>query len=189
MAPGVYKTFVIDVVCSTLACRDDMIRLYAFSRYKWEGTQRASVSLSLVQHQPVFRVGFPSHVLLLTLRPILAQRWIIGGVLPRDLREAGDRGCVGLDQFRLPFPECPIAVVPKVAGFHPFTAFFRVSAFRPDPEHLPLGMSDLVKDVFGCTVPVIIRPSSYHGVEFPNDLPCRGLLMCVQVGSWLPVHV
>ena len=34
MAPGVYETFIIDVVCSTLACRDDMICLYAFSRYK-----------------------------------------------------------------------------------------------------------------------------------------------------------
>ena len=51
MAPGVYKTFVIDVVCSTLTRRDNMIRFYVFSRYKWDGTQSASVSLFLVQYQ------------------------------------------------------------------------------------------------------------------------------------------
>ena len=165
-----------------------MIRFYAFSRYEWDVTQSASVSLFLVQHQPLFRVGFPSHLLLLALRPVLAQRWVIGGISPCDLREAGDRGCVGLHQFRLSFPECPITVVPKIAGFHPFPAFVRVSAFRPRPEHLPLGMSNLLEDVFGCTVPVIIRPSPYDRVECLDYLPCRGLLMCVQVGSYRP-HV
>ena len=160
-----------------------MICLYAFSRYKWDGTQSASVSLFLVQHQPSFRVGFPFHLPLLALRPIVAQSWIIGGIFPCDLREAGDGDGVGLDQFCLPFTECPIAVVPKVAAFYPSTAFSRVSAFRPDPKHLPLGMSDLLEDLLGCTVPVIIRPSSYDGVELPHDLPCGGLLLCVQVGS------
>jgi len=160
-----------------------MIRFYAFTHNKRDVTQSALISLPLVQYQPLFLVGFPSHLSLPALRPVLAQSWVIGGVLPCDLGEACDRGCVGLDQFCLPFPECPIAVVPKVADFHPFTSFSRVSAFRPDPEHLPLGMSDLLEDMFGCTVPVIIRPSSYDGVELPNDLPCRGLLMCVQVRS------
>src|SRR5216683_6186708 len=108
MAPGVYKTFVVDVVCSTLACRDDMIRFYVFSRYEWDGTQSASIFLFLVQHQPLCLVGFPSHLLFFALRPIWTQSWIIGGVFPRDLREAGDGGCVGLDQFCLPLPECPI---------------------------------------------------------------------------------
>ena len=188
MAPGVYKTFVIDIVCSTLACRENMIRFYAFSHYEWDVTQSASVSLFLVQHQPLFLVGFPSHLLLLALRPVLAQGWVIGGIPPCDLREAGDRGCVGLHQFRLSFPECPITVVPKIAGFHPFPAFIRVSAFRPRPEHLPLGMSNLLKDVFGRTVPVIIRPSPYDRVECLDYLPCRGLLMCVQVGSSSPAR-
>ena len=160
-----------------------MIRFYVFSRYKWDGTQSASISLFLVQQQPLFLVGFPSHLLLLALCPVLGQSWIIGGVPSCDLREAGDRGCVGLHQFCLPFPECPVAVAPKVAGFHPFTSFVRVSAFRPRPEHLPLGVSNLLEDMFGCTVPVIIRPSSDDGVELPDYLPCRGLLMCIQVGS------
>ena len=102
MAPGVYKTFVVDVVCSTLTCGYDMIRFYVFSRYKWDGTQSASISLSLVQHQPLFRVGFPSHLLLLALHPVVAQSWVIGRVSPCDLREAGDRGCIGFDQFAFP---------------------------------------------------------------------------------------
>ena len=182
MAPGVYKTFVLDLVCSTLACREKMIRFYAFSPYEGDVTQRASVSLFLVQYQPLFLVGFPSHLLLLALRPVLAQGWVIGGMPPCDFGEACDRGCVGLHQFRLSFPECPITVVPKIARFHPFLAFIRVSALRPGPEHLPLGMSNLLKDVFGCTVPVILRPSPYDRVECFDYLPCRGLLMCVQVG-------
>ena len=102
---------------------------------------------------------------------------------PCDLREACDRGGVGLHQFRLACPACPIAVVPNIAGFHPLPAFMRVSAFRPSPEHLPLGLSNLLQDVFGCTVPIILRPSPYDRVECFDDLPCRGLLMCVQVGS------
>src|SRR5215831_21263352 len=31
MAPGVYQTFVAEVVCSTLTSRDNMIRFYGFS--------------------------------------------------------------------------------------------------------------------------------------------------------------
>jgi hypothetical protein len=160
-----------------------MIRFYAFSPYAGDVTQRASVSLFLVQYQPLFLVGFPSHLLLLALRPVLAQGWVIGGMPPCDFSEACDRGCVRLHQFRLAFPECPITVVPKIAGFHPLLAFIRVSALRPHPEHLPLGLSNLLKDVFGCTVPVIRRPSPYDRVECFDSLPCRGLLMCVQVGS------
>ena len=171
----------MNVPKSPAACCGD---LYS----KWDSTQNASISLSLVQYQPLFLIGFPSHLLLLTLHPVLAQRWVIGRVLPCDLREAGDRGCIGLHQFRLSFPECPITVVPKIAGFHPFPAFVWVAAFRPYPEHLPLGMSNLLKDVFGCTVPVIIRPSPYDRVEFLDYMPCRGLLMGVQVGSYCP-HV
>jgi hypothetical protein len=44
-------------------------------------------------------------------------------------------------------------------------------------------MSNLLKDVFGRTVSVIIRPSPSDRVECLDSLPCRGLLMCVQVGS------
>ena len=160
-----------------------MIRFYVFSRYKWDVTQSASVSLFLMQHQPLFLVGFPSYLVLLSLYPVLAQSRVIGRVFPCDLGEAGDRGCVGFDQCRLFFPECPMAIVPKIARFHPLTAFVRVSAFRPDPEHLPLGMSYLPKDVLGRTVPVVICPSSDNGVKCLNPLHCRGLLMCVQVGS------
>jgi hypothetical protein len=72
MAPGVYETFIVDVVWSTLACRDHMIRFYAFSCYERDSTQSASVSLLLGQYQPLFRVGFPSHRLLLPLCPVLA---------------------------------------------------------------------------------------------------------------------
>src|SRR6266849_10753730 len=112
MAPGVYETFVVHVVCSTLTCRDKMIRFYVFPRYEWDVTQSASVSLFLVQYPPLFLVGFPSHLVLLALRPVVAQNWVIGGVLPCDLGEAGERDCIGFDQFRLSFPECPITVVP-----------------------------------------------------------------------------
>src|SRR6266446_3227120 len=183
MAPGVYETFVIDVVCSTLTCRDDMIRFYVFSGYKQDGTQGASISLSLVQHQPLFLVGFPSHLSLLALHPVLAQRRIIGRVSSCDLCVAGDWGCIGFHQFRLVFLECPIAVVFEIASFHPFTSLVRVSAFCPVPKHLPLGMSHLLEDVLGCRVPVIIRPSAYNRIECLNDPHRRGLLMCVQVGS------
>src|SRR5262249_39305791 len=100
-----------------------------------------------------------------------------------DLGAGCDRGCVGLNQFRLSFPECPIPVVPKIAGFHPLPAFVWVSAFRPPPEHLPAGMSNLLHDVLGRTVPVIIRPSPDDRVECLDYLPCRGWLMYVQVGS------
>jgi hypothetical protein len=186
MAPGVYKTFVAEVVCSTVTARDNMIRFYAFSCYKWDSAQCASVSLLSVQHQPLFLVDFPAHLLLLSLCPVLAQCWVIGRVSAYDFREAGDWGCIGLDQFCLAFPECPVAVAPEVARFHPFTSFVRVSAFCPDPKHLPLSMSGFLEDVFGCTVPVVMRPTPYDGVEFLNDVPCRGLLMCVQVGAYGP---
>ena len=136
-----------------------------------------------MQYQPLFHVGFPAHLSLLSLSPVLAQSWVIRRISSYDLDEAGNGGCIGLDQFGLPFPKCPVAVAPEVARFHPCTAFVRVSAFRPAPEHVPLGMLNLLEDVFGCTVPVVIRPSPYTGVEFLHDVPCRGLLMCVQVGA------
>ena len=150
MAPGVYKTFVIEVVCTPLTCRDDMIHLYAFSRTKGNFAQSASVSLSLVQYQPLFPVGFPSYLSLFALYPVLAQSGIIGGVFPYDFREPGDRGCVGSSQFCLSFLEGPIAIVAVVARFYPCTTFVRVSAFCPVPEHLPLGMLNLVEDILGC---------------------------------------
>ena len=50
MAPGVYKAFGLAIACSTLACRENMIRCYAFSHYAWDVTPSASVSLFLVQH-------------------------------------------------------------------------------------------------------------------------------------------
>jgi hypothetical protein len=183
MTPRVYETFVVDVVCSTLTCGDDMIHFYVFSGYKRDGTQSASISLSLVQHQPLFLVGFPSHLSLLALQPVLAQRRIIGRVSSCDLCVAGDRGYIGFHQFRLVFLECPIAIVFEIASFHPFTSLVRVSAFCPVPEHLPLGMSNLLEDVLGCRVPVIIRPSAYNRIECLNDPHRRGLLMCVQGGS------
>ena len=161
MAPGVYKAFIAEVIRSALAFKDNMVRFYGFSRNKLDSTQSAPIFLSLEQHQPLFRVGFPSYLSLLALYPVFLERWIIGGISPCDLDEAGDRGCIGLDQFRLSFLECPVAVAPKVASFHPFTAFVRVSAFRPYPQHLPLGMSNLLKDVswlhsVGSSLPILV---------------------------------
>jgi hypothetical protein len=183
MAPRVYETFLVDIVCSTLACRDHMIRFYAFSCYARDAAQSASVSLLLVQYQPLFRVGFPSHLLLRSLCPVLAQGWVVGRPSSFDLGEAGHRGCVGLDQLCLPFPACPGAVAPALACLHPLTAFVRVSAFRPGPEHLPLRVAGFLEDVFGCAVPGVMRPSPYDGVTFLHDVPCRGLRVCVQGGS------
>ena len=183
MAPGVYKTCVAEVVCSTLTWRDHRIRFSGFSRYKGDATQSASVSLSLGQYPPLLLVGFPAHVLLLALHPVLAQRWVIGRVLPCDRGEASDWGYVGFDQVCLSFIEGPIAVVPEVARLHPCTSFVRVAAFRPPPEHLPLGMADFLKDMLGRTVPVVVCPSPDNRVECLPDPPCRGLLRCVQVRS------
>ena len=187
MAPGVYKAFVAEVLSSALAFEVDMVRFYGFSRDELDSTQGAPIFLSLEQHQPLFRVGFPSYLSLLALYPVFLERWVIGRISPCDFREAGNRGCIGLDQFGLSFlVECPVAVTLEVAGFHPFTSFLRMSAFRPYPKHLPLGMSNLLKDLFGCTVSVVVCPSSYHRIERPNDLHCQGLLMCVQIGAYGP---
>ena len=114
MAPGVYQTFVAEVVCSPLTSQDNMIRFYGFSRYKGDSTQSASISLSLVQYQPLFLVGFPSYLVLLTLHPVLAQRWVIGRMFPCDFGEAGDRGCVGLHQFRLTFDAAKLKTTPLI---------------------------------------------------------------------------
>jgi len=184
MAPGVYETFVVDVVCSTLACRDDRIRFAVLSRCTGDFAPSACLSLSVVQHQPLFRVGFPSHVLLASFWPVLAQSGVVGTVFPCDLGEASDRGVVGLDQCCLIFPECPGAVVPNLARFHPLPPFVWVSACRPVPEHGPLGMSSLHTGVLGTRMPVVMRPSSYDGVECLHDPHCRGWLRCVQGGSY-----
>ena len=187
MAPGVYKAFVAEVICSALAFEVDMVRLYGFSRYKLDSTQGAPIFLSLEQHQPLFRVGFPSYLSLLALYPILLERWVIGRISPCDFRETGNRGYIGLDQFRRAFfLECPVAIAPKVASFHPFTAFIWVSAFRPYPEHLPLGMTNLLEDLLGCAVSVVVCPSSYNWIERLNNFHSRGLLVCVQVGTYSP---
>ena len=81
-----------------------MVRFYGFSWNKLDMTQSAPIFLLLEQHQPLFRVGFPSYLSLLPLYPIFLERWIIGGIPACDLDEAGDRGCVGLGQFRLSLP-------------------------------------------------------------------------------------
>jgi len=183
MTPGVDETCMLHVVCSTLTWRDTMVRFSVFSRYTWDATQRALVSLFLGHSQPLLRVGFPSHLVLLALHPVWAQSWVIGRVLPCDFGEAGDRGCVGFDQRRLAFPECPLAVVPTRARLHPLTAFVRLSAFRPYPAHLPWGLSTLLKDVLGRAVSGGMRPTAPNGVAFLHDPPCRGWLLCVQGGS------
>ena len=164
-----------------------MVRFYGFSRYELDMTQSAPIFLFLEQYQPLFRVGFPSYLSLLPLCPIALERWVIGGVPPCDFGEACDRGCVGLDQFRLSFfLERPVAIAPKVARFYPFTAFVWVSAFGPFPQHLPLGVSHFLKGIFGCAVSVVVRPSSYDWIECLDYFHSSGLLMCVQVGANSP---
>ena len=71
MTPGVDQTCVVEVVCPTVTYGDNMIHLNAFSRSKGNAAEGASISLPLVQHQPLFHIGFPAHVTLLTLPPIL----------------------------------------------------------------------------------------------------------------------
>ena len=163
-----------------------MVRFYGFSWNKLDMTQSASISLPLEQHQPLLRVGFPSYLLLLALFPVFLERWIIGRVPACDLGEASDRGFIGLGQFCFSFMESPVAIAPKVASFHPFTAFVWVSAFCPYPQHLPLGMSDFFTDILGCAVSVVVCPSSYDWIERLDNLHSRGLLMCVQVGTYSP---
>src|SRR5262245_40810217 len=187
MAPGVYKAFITNVICTALAFEVNMVRFHVFSWYELDATQSAPIFLSLEQHQPLFRVGFPSYLLLLALYPVFLERWVIGRVPPSDFREAGNRGFVGLRQFRPSIRmECPVAVISAVACLHPSTAFIWVSAFCPYPEHLPLGMSDFVKDILGCTVSVVVRPSPYDWIERLYYLHCTGLLMCIQVGTYGP---
>ena len=158
------------------------------SRYELDSTQSAPIFLSLEQHQPLFRVGFPSYLSLLALYPIFLERWVVGRISPSDFGEAGDRGFVGLDQFCLRFiMECPIAIFPEVPCFYPLTSFLRMTAFCPYPQHLPLGMSDLLEGSLGCTVSVVICPPSYDWVERLDYLDCSGLLMCVQIGTYRPV--
>src|SRR6266571_9279374 len=101
MTPGVYQTFMTGVVRSTLFFGYDMIRFYVFSWYKRDGTQSASVPLSLVQYQPLFRVGFPSHLALPSFLPVFSQGGVVGRMSPCDLCEACDRGLIGFDQFCL----------------------------------------------------------------------------------------
>ena len=79
-----------------------------------------------------------------------------------------------------------MAVVPKIARPYPPTLFVWVPAFCPVPEHLPLGILYFAEDVFGHRVSVIIRPSPYNGIECFYYSHCRGLLMCVQIGSYCP---
>ncbi len=97
-----------------------MIRLNVFSRYKWDGTQCASISLSLVQHQPLFHRGFPSHLFFLALLPIRPQGRVIGRMSSYNLLEPGDRGLIGFDQCGLSIPKCPVAILLEVASFHPW---------------------------------------------------------------------
>jgi hypothetical protein len=149
MAPVVDKAFVSDSVCAPLAWREHRLRCYPFSPYAWDVTPSAAVSLFLVQPQPWLLVGCPAHVLLLARRPVVAPRGVRGGIAPGDLRAAGDRGGIGRHQCRLACPECPLPVVPNIAGCHPLPACVRVAAFRPPPAPLPLGMSHLLQDVCG----------------------------------------
>ena len=99
-----------------------MVRLYGFSRYKLDSTQGAPIFLSLEQHQPLFRIGFPSYLSLLALYPVLFERWVIRRISPCDFRETGNRGCIGLDHFRLLCIKRPVAVAPKIASFYPCTS-------------------------------------------------------------------
>jgi hypothetical protein len=185
MAPGVYKAFITEVIGTALAFEVDMVRFYAFSGYELDVTQGAPIFLSLEQHQPLFRMGFPTYLSLLSLYPVLAQSWVIGRISSCDFRKAGNRGFVGLDQFPVFFVmECPVAIILEVPCFYPLTSFLRMSAFGPYPQHLPLGMSDLAEGFTGCAVSVVIRPSPYDWVERSNYLHRRGLLMCIQVGPY-----
>ena len=163
-----------------------MVRFYGFSSNELDATQGAPIFLSLEPHQPLLRVGFPSSLSLLPLCPIFLERGIVGRIPACALDEAGDRGCVGRDQFRLLFVERPIAIAPKVASFPPLTAFVRGSAFRPYPQHVPVGVSNFSEDVLGCTVSVVVCPSPSNRVECLASLCCPGLLMCVQVGAGGP---
>lgn len=71
MTPGVDQTCIVDVVCPTVTCGDNMIHLYALSRSKGDAAEGASISLPLVQHQPLFHIGFPSYLTLPSLPPVL----------------------------------------------------------------------------------------------------------------------
>jgi hypothetical protein len=61
-----------------------MVRFYDFSRDKLDTTQSAPIFLSLEQHQPLFRVGFPSYLSLLPLYPVFLERRVIRRISPCD---------------------------------------------------------------------------------------------------------
>jgi len=181
--PGVYETCMLHGLCSTLTGRDKRVRFSVFSRSTWDATQSAWVSLLLVHEPPLCLVGFPAHVLLRALHPVLAQSWVIGRVLPWDGGAAGERGCVGGAPRRLSFPACPRAVVPPRASRPPLPSCVRMSALRPAPEPRPWGLSHLLKDVLGRAVSGGMRPASPNGGAGLRDPHCRGVLLGVQGGS------
>ena len=175
MAPGVYKAFVIDIACSPLAGRDHMIRFYAFSHYEWDVTQRASVSLSLVQHQPLFLVGFPSHLLLLALRPVVAQGWVKGECFPVTFvkRVIGLRRAAPVPPF---LPRMSNNRRSEHSGLSPSSCFYSGVGVSPTSRASAIG--HVLKDVFGRTVPVIMRPSRMTGLSALMTCPA-GVCLCV----------
>jgi hypothetical protein len=186
MTPRVYKALIAQCLCSPLVFWVHMVCLYGLSWSKLDMTESAPICLSPEQHPSLFRVGFPCDLSLLALSPVLAQSRGIGRRLSSDFHEAGHRNGVGLDQFGLSFVKYPGGIAPEVAFLHPLPALMRVAAFRPVPEHLPLGLFNFGEDLFGCTVTGIVRPSSYNGVEVLHHSSCRGLFMPVQVGAESP---
>ena len=72
MAPGVDQTCIVEVVWTPVTGGDTMIRFYVLSRSKGDAAEGASISLSLVQHQPLLHEGFPSHLTLPAFPPVLA---------------------------------------------------------------------------------------------------------------------
>src|SRR5215218_7311526 len=94
-----------------------------------------------------------------------------------DLRVAGDRRRIGLEEVPFPGVERPVAVVPEVASLHPSQGFPRVAAFRPAPEHLPLSMPDFGERLLGRAVSVVVGPSPDDRVQIPYHLACGGLLV------------
>src|SRR3954470_22309005 len=96
------QALFIQVVRPASVLEYQMIALNPLAGDERQIAQGASVFLSLMQDPASCREGLRGHLLGIAFRPVWAERGVIGRVLPDDLRVAGDRRRIGLEE--VPFP-------------------------------------------------------------------------------------
>jgi hypothetical protein len=178
MTPTMNRPFVFRFIRPSCVARNNVIRLNWVVCSEWHPAHPTALAIPMQQFPSHLRVRVSGDVALCSLLPVAAEPRVIGTIAPADRDVARNRHRRWFDQLGVPVRKCPVSVVTEVPASDPVAPFVWVAPLGPSPEHLPLAVSDVAERLFGCAMPVVVRPSPNDRVQV-REIPTCPARRCV----------